>query len=472
MNKDVPEPAQQQPVPPFKSYDSTVAVPNPRVPLDQQAECHFVANWVLLPRQQGGTRGFMEHLMPLLKTQSHCYHFRLAFDACALASLNNRVGTGHDFEKESLGLYTKALSSTFAALKDPVQATADTTLAAILLLGLYENISARQMGMLAWGSHIEGAIQLVKARGRDILRTQTGRWLFIAVRTQMVRHFPSRSITPHTNNNQIIHTLSTGTPPIMGVEWWITDAVQDTHAAQCQKLNIRVGELRAEVNRLMTTVGRSSEEIELMLDMIRKCQIVDQEFVAWADDLPEVFRWHTVTWEDRVPGGDYSKADVYPGRVDIYQDLWVVSVINMQRCSRLILASLIVRCAAWVCSPVDYRTTPEYATAARACHEIITDIIASVPYQLGYFHKRKDLHARIALSGFACGDEDTIKGLPGYFLSWPLVCIYGQDYISDTQRTWIRGRLEFIGNHVGVRYAHILKQVCVIPIVFAVKHSY
>jgi hypothetical protein len=129
----------------------------------------------------------MEHLVPLLKHHSTCYHFRLAFDACALASLNNRVGSGHDFEKESLGLYTKALSSTFAALKDPVTATADTTLAAILLLGLYENISARQMGMLAWGSHIEGAIQLVKARGRSILSTQTGRWLFIAVRTQMVR---------------------------------------------------------------------------------------------------------------------------------------------------------------------------------------------------------------------------------------------------------------------------------------------
>lgn len=245
----------------------------------------------------------------------------------------------------------------------------------------------------------------------------------------------------------------------MGVEWWIEDAVHDTHGAYCQKLNIKVGELRAEVNRLMSTVSRSHEDIELMLEMIRKCQIVNQELVSWAQGLPEIFKWQTVTWEDRVPDGDYSKAEAYPGRVDIYQDLWVVSVINMQRCARLILASLIVRCAAWACSPVDYRTTPEYATAARSCHEIITDIIASVPYQLGYFHKRKELHDRIAISGFACGDEDTIKGLPGYFLSWPLVCIYGQDYISDTQRAWVRGRLEFIGNHVGVRYAHILKQV-------------
>lgn len=42
--------------------------------------------------------------------------------------------------------------------------------------------------MFAWGSHIEGAIQLVKARGKKQLRTKTGLLLFIAVRTMMVRH--------------------------------------------------------------------------------------------------------------------------------------------------------------------------------------------------------------------------------------------------------------------------------------------
>ena len=41
--------------------------------------------------------------------------------------------------------------------------------------------------MFAWGSHIEGAIQMVKSRGRKQLRTKNGLLLFIAVRTQMVR---------------------------------------------------------------------------------------------------------------------------------------------------------------------------------------------------------------------------------------------------------------------------------------------
>ncbi len=46
------------------------------------------------------------------------------------------------------------------------------------------------MGTFAWGPHIEGAVQMVKARGRKQLRTQNGLVLFIAVRTQMVRAAP------------------------------------------------------------------------------------------------------------------------------------------------------------------------------------------------------------------------------------------------------------------------------------------
>lgn len=258
---------------------------------------------------------------------------------------------------------------------------------------------------------------------------------------------------------QIIHTLSSGEAPVMGAEWWINDAFKDEHGASCQRISIRVGELRAEVNRLLATLARTPDNVELMLDVIRQCQSTDHDCANWAKDLPEHFDFQTVAWEDNVPNGDYSKAEVYPGRVDAYQDLWVVSVWNMVRTSRVILASMIVRCAAWVCAPLDYRTTPEYATAARTCVENITDIIASVPYQLGWFAKRSDLLERANLSAFGCGDEDAPKGLPGYLLTWPLSCMFSQDYTTDNQRAWIKGRLEYIGDQLGVKYAHMLTQV-------------
>lgn len=147
----------------------------------------------------------MEFVVPLLNADTVPQHYKYAFEACALASLNNGVGNGNHFEKQALGKYTKALSTTFAALRDPEVAKEDATLAAVLLLGLFENITAKTMGMLAWGSHIEGAIQLAKARGRKQLQTKVGLNMFIAVRTQMV------SLTPkhiHTESILVFDSVS------------------------------------------------------------------------------------------------------------------------------------------------------------------------------------------------------------------------------------------------------------------------
>jgi hypothetical protein len=244
----------------------------------------------------------------------------------------------------------------------------------------------------------------------------------------------------------------------MGAEWW-GEAGVDEAATECQKLNLRVAEYRAEVNRLLGVLNRSTESIEIILDLMRQCQVLDQELINWMSNLPEQYVFTTVAWEDHVPNGDYSKAEVYPGRVDAYQDWWIASCWNLARCARVVLASMIVRCAAWVCSPVDYRTTPEYATAAKSCADMLTDMIASVPFQLGWFRNRTHLLEQANIASFPCGHEEALKGLLGYWLTWPLTVIHGQDYATDSQRAWAHGRLEFIGNHVGIKYANMLADV-------------
>ncbi|KAI0893185.1 hypothetical protein F4806DRAFT_212459 [Annulohypoxylon nitens] len=455
-------------------------VPSLNTPVEHQASCHFVAHFILVPPEggEGHTRGFMDFIVPLLKADTGG-HLKRAFDACAMAFLDNRAGVEGRFAEKALREYTRALNGTNAALRDPRTQLADSTLAAVLLLGLFESITAKQIGMLNWGSHTEGAIQLVKARGKKQLKTKVGLTLFIAVRTQM-----------------IIHSLTSGTTPIMGAEWWIDDAVRDGTAAQCHRLMIKTGELRAEITRLMNSMPRTPSNIDVMLEMIRRLQAADQEVVAWMRGVPASWRYRTVAWEDSVPSGDYGRAEVFPGRIDMYRDFYIASVWNTSRTARLVLMSLVVRCAAWVCSPVDYRTTREYATAARTCVDTITDIIASVPYHLGWHlkegnqrrirqflkHRRQQQQQQYFDDGsafafdigdgdentddlglndgeFACGEANHVKALAGYFLTWPLTCLNSQDYTTDAQRAWIHGRLAFIGNELGVKYAHILKQL-------------
>ncbi|KAI5859920.1 hypothetical protein GGS23DRAFT_614380 [Durotheca rogersii] len=420
-------------------------VPALNVPVEHQARCHFVANFVLVPHQEG-TRGFMDFTMPLL-LQEPRDHLQYAFNACSMAFLHNRRGASSTLSERALHEYTRALKETNAALRDPATQTMDSTLAAVLLLGLFETISAKQLRMMHWGSHTEGAIQLVKARGRKQLKTKVGLQLFIAVRTQM-----------------IVHCLTSGTAPIMGAEWWINDAARNRTAAKCHQLLIKTCELRAELARLMAgpPAPRTPARVEAVLELARRAQDLDRDAVAWMRGVPAGWLPRTVAWVDRRAGGaaaeDYARAEVFPGRVDAYRDFYTAGVWNMARTARLVLAAIVVRCAAWACAPVDYRTTPEYATAARVCVETIADVIASVPYHLGVTAAGGEEEEEEEEEGEE-GVDGGVKALAGYFLTWPLANLTSQDYTTDAQRAWIRGRLTYISDALGVRYAHILQNL-------------
>ncbi|KAI1130148.1 hypothetical protein F5Y10DRAFT_276279 [Nemania abortiva] len=429
---------------PSKSSPETLSVVvSPKVPIEEQASCIFISNFVLMP-EDGRTVGHMDFVLPLLKKEGPDSHIQHAFNACALTFLNNRRGVGDGCWDRALSEYSMALARTNIALQDTETQQSDATLAAVLLLGMFETISAKQISMYNWGSHIEGAVQLVKARGKKQNKTRVGLQLFIAVRTLMS-----------------VYCLTSSQAPTMGAEWWLDSLPFSKTAAMVQRMMIKTSEIRAQTAELIDTLAKTPDNRELMLEIIQRARAVDQEVVEWQQSVSA--DWHArtvVPWEDSVPNGDYARAEVFPGRVDVYRDIWIGSVVNSARTVRVILHGAIVRCAAWICAPVDYRTTPEYATANAVCRAAITDIIASVPYFLGWHLKRADVDLpKTNFGTFACGDEDSAKGLAGYLLTWPLTIVISQDYTTDAERAWVVGRLRKIGSELGVKYALAMCQL-------------
>ena len=148
--------------------------------------------------------GFMEYLVPLIESEAPGGALRYAFNACAFALLGNRArADGLDLAQLSLKEHTLALAQTHKALGQPDLGNNDATLAAVLLLCLYESITAiKESRMLAWRSHIDGAVNIVKTRGREqMCQTRMGTLLFVAVRHHLVRFNPfSPSYFPHNLN--------------------------------------------------------------------------------------------------------------------------------------------------------------------------------------------------------------------------------------------------------------------------------
>lgn len=170
---------------------------------EEQAPCYFVTNYVA-PADQA-SKGHFDFLLPMMKNEPPDSHLAIAFSAVAMASLANRPNTrSKRLWNEAVFRYSKALKVTNLALQDPAQQKSDQTLAAVLMLGFYEvrrpaviakyrkQLTASQTVMndrtnaSAWGSHIDGASELVRMRGKKQLRTKIGQSLFMTVRTQMV----------------------------------------------------------------------------------------------------------------------------------------------------------------------------------------------------------------------------------------------------------------------------------------------
>ncbi|CZT08308.1 hypothetical protein WAI453_007314 [Rhynchosporium graminicola] len=415
----------------------------PSIPLEQQAPCFFVSNFVIAPRQQ--SRGYFDFLMPMLKNESSDSHLSLAFSAVAMASLANRPNTRGQrmLFSQAIGQYAKALKATNLALQSPVNQKTDSTLAAILMLGFFEVVAMEKTNAMAWYSHVEGAVQLVEMRGKKQLKTKVGYSLFTSVRNQM-----------------LVSALTGSKPLTMGTKWWIAETDTDKISSFVTDITCRAAELRMELNNAVSTFPRTHEYYQEVTKIMRKGQALENECLDWEASLPDEWRPRTVSWVDQVPGGDITKAEVFPGKVDMYTDITIANLWNILRVARLFISGAVVRCAAWICSPVDFRTTPEYAQAVRLCADLITDVIAGTPYHLGWrvnssgILKSGDFAS--PLSSDSGNGGSGIKAIGGVFMMWPLFSISNMDYISDSQRIWAKSRLLFVSETLGLNHAKVL----------------
>lgn len=409
---------------------------------------HFMSNFVLFPKNHNG-RGFMDYIVPMYKADAPDGGLRAAFNACALASLCGREKSdGRRLDSRGLEWYNQALVANMRVLNDREACRTNNVLASVLLCGLYESITNQPLGLMTWGSHTKAAILLVRSGGRKRLLTPEGRGLFGMVRTLM-----------------IIHALTASKPVPVEADWWKVEDKspvrnQDPFGGKAQYLAIEVADLRAEIGKRMNELIRSDGSRAIMRALIHRCFEVDQRIRQWRQDVPKCWDWKVVSYElKHCVDGDYSRIEALNGPIHLYPDLYTASVWNLIRTCRLALMSLIVRCAAWAYGPSNYRTLGEYATAMRVCTETIEEIVASVPCQLGWHQNKPEIKRNNDLSAFACGEEAATKGLAGYFLTWALANVSHQDYSTDAQRAWAIGRLRYIGDVLGVRYAKRLSEV-------------
>jgi len=117
-----------------------------------------------------------------------------------------------------------------------------------------------------------------------------------------------------------------------------------------------------------------------------------------------------------------------------------------------------LRAVSWTEYPNDYRLTSTYHKARQRCIELIDGIIASIPYFLGWEKGPGGAFAGGRQS--ACGDQSFVIGVSAFYVMWPMFVAASSDFATPEQRAFVKGRLVYIAENVGVNQAYKLMKVC------------
>ncbi|KAJ5655203.1 hypothetical protein N7507_007153 [Penicillium longicatenatum] len=335
--------------------------------------------------------------------------------------------------------YTNALSETNRALASIALSKRDDTLAAVVLLGMFEVITCSDGSFIdRWMKHMEGATKLIEFRGVDQLVRREGLDLFTQLRAQI--HIGK--IYQERYSSPLLFQLS-------------------ENAMRYRNSNDHiVDQLGLEVIRLSNFCASMKDgSVTDPGEIIRTALTIDANLTSLFISVPLAWSYRTV----KVPlfNGEAITKAVWGDNYHIYENLASSSMWNNYRSARILVHELIIDAVktleASTLKDTDRRRQRALDSQSRlVAHQLVEDICASVPFNLG--------------AGIEANEESDVEdsaplkvtGAGGFSLMWPLLIAGNSGLACQDLRQWIINCLEKIGHSMGINQAlamaHLLRR--------------
>ncbi|KAI0431168.1 hypothetical protein F5Y09DRAFT_305765 [Xylaria sp. FL1042] len=349
--------------------DDTAAAETPAI-ISENHLAHSVQNlaqrYSFANYMTGGPRcGRMSYLASLMEDPRNTA-VNTALDAVALAAFSNvRLSPGTMLKAQRE--YTVALSRTNRALKDPIMCKTDDTLAAVVLLGIYEVINCTDDSYIdRWLKHMDGAAKLVEIRGSEQLTRREGLDMFTHLRTQinLSRIYQEKYISPTLA--QLTEEVKQYRDP--------NDRILDDLATTIIRLTNFCADIK---NRCVVEPS----------EIIRTALIIDAELVSLLISVPPHWSYTTIQIP-RIDGKRITNA-VWGSHYHIYGSITAASMWNNYRSARIIIQELIYDTLTDLDGFMKHNTIsfPQQHSLIDQCRQTMLqlgeDICASVPFHFG-----------------------------------------------------------------------------------------
>lgn len=430
-------------------------IPNLTPTIDERAVNFFFSNHTIgvsLP-----SRGFIDHM--------HAHpdydlddNLLSSIKAVGLAGVFN-VTKAPGLMLEASKRYTTAVRHLNSALQSPVEVKKDTTLMAVMILGIFENLVGRsENSLVAWAAHLNGAAALMKIRGPEQMKTATARRLY----GQITAMLAASCLQQEIELPEHIFELRLELDKYVNVK----EITWENH-----RVLILFTNLYAKVKK-----GKLTD----LQEIFRQCLELD-------DKLVQVFSDVTPNWTFSTIYTDDDPELVYNGRFHVYQHALSAQMWNGMRAIRMMLNEMIrnVLLNGFSMKPplfVHKAHTKQLQKSTDALYKISSDIISSVPQYLGYTVKgnsisphnsvgsRKSVLTRNAghmWSGFLNTSQDLpdlkTSSVPllrtaGYQLPWALFLVGTTGIATESVVRWVINTLKEFARILGIQQATILAE--------------
>lgn len=390
---------------------------------EDQAIGFFLTYYVMKPKLV--PRGELDFLPDLLSLPGNDRILQTSVMAAGLACLGNSKQSPKILAKAREN-YISALSMTNQALRSPRTIRKDSTLLAVIVLGIYENAMSGDKSQ--WRKHVEGACALINLRGPQSLRHSVGLRMFQQYYANiLLSSFENRMEIPAGMNE--LYETGSGIYDynVHGREWTtrIVVFMRDVIILNSQQTDNHAGRLRI-------AIGLEKELADIL---------------SFKTGI-----WNFVTVRLGAPS-EFVAESLY----HVYTDPWITYMWNNLRSCEFALHKIILQEFAHT-SPANLpfkgdELMKQVSSSKQAVQRIATDIRASLPQITGQLPFPTSLPTETAVIS-------TMKLYPpGTFLAfrtptclhhiiWPLYEA-SRFECSDEMREWAIGRLHWVGVQVG-----------------------
>ncbi|PYI04189.1 C6 finger domain protein [Aspergillus sclerotiicarbonarius CBS 121057] len=372
----------------------------------------------------------------VLKTSTPSHRAMMASLASVGTAMLSRVRKSAPLKIAAEKEYGHALQLLASAVSDKQQAKDNSTLAAVLMLAIFEvvtNSGARFIDN--WTNHINGAAALLELRGVEQLQEEQGLQLFLQLRYQIIisclykeARVPESAL--HCARVAMFlrpHSVAYGDRLITAMG--------------------RISNLRADINEKVVTDRKK---------MLECAYSIEAELMSWIMSLPENFVYTTV--EDPNPRFGWGPRP-YKNRYHVYSDFWVCNSWNQYRVSRIIVSDLILTCIRELNagSPHPADLANHAAQIRSTARQLASDICASVPF---YFSDTV-IKVTTGLSGKSVVDDAPMQQgfIRGMVLLWPLAMAAATRGRNHPLHKWVLECFHLIGNDMGIDQALALVEL-------------